>query len=69
MIPLNQHPSHLDPSARLVSGFGARWEVFQVTGGFVGCAEGMAAPGLFAKKEDAEAAARQIAGRHVAEVF
>jgi len=54
-IPIKNHPSNLDPTARLVSGPREEYSIFSVRGGFVACVgANMALEGLF----PSEAAAR-----------
>lgn len=54
-IPLSEHPSNLDPTARIVSEDRAgRWTVYAVKGGFVLTLAGLrAVPGLFASEREA----------------
>jgi len=58
-IPLSEHPSNLDPTARIVAADRhLHWTVYSVRGGFVLALEGMrATPGLFSSDREAAEAA------------
>lgn len=48
MIPISEHPSNLDRTARLVlESVHDRWSVYSVKGGFVLITKGRAVVGLF----------------------
>lgn len=60
LIPTSQHPSNLDPAARIVAAdANCAWTIYSVTGGFVlTLRDGMAVDGLF----PTQAAAQQAIG-------
>jgi hypothetical protein len=56
MIPVKDHPSNMDRSAKLVTPARRAESIFQVRRGFVAVrADGMANPGHFATETEAEA--------------
>lgn len=61
LVSVASHPSNIDRTATLVStGPWTGRDIYRVRGGYIALMDDQCFPGLFASKEDAEAAQREF---------